>query len=98
MGDIYIAQSCRDQFYYMKYEHKWQYIIYKFNSEDPTFLEIFVCGHRGENFEKFKNKMPKTDPCCAVYDFGDGRESKELKDKVVFFIYWPDKYSLKNPT
>lgn len=69
MGDLYIPRSCRDQFYYMKHEHKWRYIIYKFNSEDPKFFEIFVCGQRDATFEQFKNNMPVKDPCCAVFDF-----------------------------
>lgn len=44
--------------------------------------------------------MPTKEPCCAIYDFEYKAEVSGAvlqKEKLVFFLYTPDKNLVKNP-
>jgi len=55
---IAIGDNIREEFQAMRMKRKYRYIIFK-ASEDKSAVEVDKCGERDENFESFKNSMPK---------------------------------------
>ena len=55
---IAIGDNIREEFQAMRMKRKYRYIIFR-ASDDKSAVEVEKCGDREENFEAFKNSMPK---------------------------------------
>ena len=93
MGGLYIPLNCRDQFYFLRVKRQWRFIIFKLSEDDPSFVEIEKCGLRDQEFEDFKEIMPKDSARWVVYDFEYKINEFGLdctKAKLLFIVYNPD--------
>lgn len=55
---INIGEDVRERFQELRMKRQYRYVIYK-ASADKSSVEVDKCGDRAENFEQFKEAMPK---------------------------------------
>ena len=55
---IAIEDNVREVFQEMRMKRKHRYVIYK-ASDDKATVQVDKCGERSEDWESFKNSMPK---------------------------------------